>query len=135
MYNPYFTLCTLREHSFPPSIVRRTREGVPGRPQLPSGALVACNFTGQPIGLMTSVQLQCSSVCESYGQRAWQELSVAVFTIPSKALAGISECSVVVSPAPRSFSCGQRSVLVFGIWKNGRFICPQHTWPPLPSSR
>ena len=56
------TLCTLIEHSFPPSPVRETREGVPGRPQLPSGAVFACNFTGKPIGLVTSSPWPPSSV-------------------------------------------------------------------------
>ena len=55
MYNPYYTLCRLKEHSFPPSPVRATRQGVPGRPQLPSGAVFACTFTGKSIGLATSL--------------------------------------------------------------------------------
>ena len=66
MYNSYYTLCTLIEHSFPPSPVRETREGVPGRPQLPSGAVFACTFTGEPIGLVTSLPWPSSSV---YGVR------------------------------------------------------------------
>ena len=46
------TLCTLIEHSFPPSRVRETCEAVPGRPQLPSGAVFACHFTGEPIAAL-----------------------------------------------------------------------------------
>ena len=47
MDNPYYTLCT--RHSFPPSPGRETREGVRGRPQLPSGAVFSCNLTGEPL--------------------------------------------------------------------------------------
>ena len=36
-----------------------------------------------------------------------------MLTLPSKAGAGTSECSVVVSPALRAFLRGQGSVLVF----------------------
>ena len=115
MYNPYYTLCTLIGHSFPPSPVRDAGEGVPGRPQLPSGAVFACNFTGELIGLVTSLPWPFSSVCRGWGQQAWQGLSAAVLTLPSKAGAGISECSVVVSPAPRAFPRGQGSVLLFGL--------------------
>ena len=39
MDTPYYMLCM--QHSFPPSSVRETREGVPGRPQFPSGAVLA----------------------------------------------------------------------------------------------
>ena len=72
MYNPYYTLCTLIEHSFPPSPVGKTRVGVPGRPQLPSGAVFACHITGEPIGLVTSLPWPPSSVCRGWGQQAWQ---------------------------------------------------------------
>ena len=54
-------LCT--RHSFPPSPVREMREGVPGRPQLPSGAVFSCNLTGEPIGLESSSFWPPSSVC------------------------------------------------------------------------
>ena len=63
MDNPYYTLCTQIEHSFPPSPVTETREGGRGRPQLPSGAVFACSFTGEPIGLVTSSLWPFSSVC------------------------------------------------------------------------
>ena len=42
-----------------------------------------------------------------------------MLTLPSTAGAGISECSVVVSPVPRAFPRGQGSVLVFGPRKMG----------------
>ena len=61
MDNPYYTLCT--RHSFPQSPVRETREGVPGRPQLPSGAVFSCNLAGDPIGLETSLSWPSSSLC------------------------------------------------------------------------
>ena len=61
MDNPYYRLCT--RHSFPSSPVRGTREGVPGRPQLPSGAVFSCNFTGEPVGLEISSPWPPSSVC------------------------------------------------------------------------
>ena len=61
MDNPYYTLCT--RHSFPPSPVRETREGFPGRRQLPSGAVFSCNLTGETIGLETSSTWTPSSSC------------------------------------------------------------------------
>ena len=94
MDNPYYTLCT--RHSFPRSPVRETREGIPDRPQLPSGAVFSCNLTGEPIGLKTSLSWPPSSVCRGWGQEAWQGLSGVVLTLPLKAGAGIGECSVVV---------------------------------------
>ena len=42
MDNSDHTLCT--RHSFSLSPVRETREGVPGRQQLPSGAVFSCFF-------------------------------------------------------------------------------------------
>ena len=101
MDNPHYTLCT--RHSFPPSPVREKREGVPGRRELPSGAVLSCNLTGGPIGLKTSLSWPPSSVSRGWGQQAWQGLGAVVLTLPSKAVAGISECSVVVSPASRVF--------------------------------
>ena len=112
MDNPYYTLCT--RHSFPPNPVRETRQGVPGWPQLPSGAVFSCNLTGEPIGLETSLSWPASGVYRGWGQQAWQGLSAIVLTLPSKAGAGISECTVVVSPALRAFPRGQGSELVFG---------------------
>ena len=108
----YYTLCT--RHSFAPSPVREKREGVPGRPQLASGAVFPCNLTGEPIGLVTCLPWPSSSVCSGWGQQGWQGLSAVVLTLPSKAGAGINECSVLVSPAPRAFPRGQGSALVFG---------------------
>ena len=61
MDNPYYTLCT--GHSFPPSHVRETREGVPGGQQLPSGAVFCCNLIAGPMGLKTSLSWPPSSVC------------------------------------------------------------------------
>ena len=55
----------------PPNPVRETRGGVPGRSQLPSGAVFACNFTEEPIGLVTSLTWPPSSVCRGLGQQAW----------------------------------------------------------------
>ena len=107
------TLCTLMEHFFPPSPVREAR--FPGRPQLLSSAVFACNFTGEPVGVVTSLPWPPSSVCGAEGQQARLGLSAAVLTLPLKAGAGISECSVVVSPAPRAFPHGQGGVLVFGL--------------------
>ena len=115
MDNPYYTLCTLIEHSLPPSPVRETGEDVPGRPQLPSSAVFACNLTGEPIGLVACLALPSSSVCRDWGQQAWQGLSAVVLTLPLKAGAGISDCSVVVSSAPHAFPRGQGSVLAFGL--------------------
>ena len=37
-----------------------------------------------------------------------------MLTLPSKAGAGVGECSVVVSPVPRAFPRGQGSALAFG---------------------
>ena len=68
MVNPYYTLCT--RHSFLLSPVRETREGVPGRPQLPSGAVFSCNLTGVSIGPKTALSWQPSSVCRGWGQQA-----------------------------------------------------------------
>ena len=67
------------------------------------------------------------------GKPQW--LSAVVLTLPSKAGAGISVSSVVVSPDSRAFPGRQESVLAFGLLENGRFECPQYTWPALPSSR
>ena len=63
----YYTLCT--PHSLPPSPVREMREGVPGRSQLPSGAVFSCNLTGELIGLKTSLSWPPSCVCRGYGQQ------------------------------------------------------------------
>ena len=38
-----------------------------------------------------------------------------MLTLPSKAGAGVSESSVVMSPVPRAFSRGQESALAFGL--------------------
>ena len=113
MDNPYYMLCT--RHSFPLSPAKETREGVPGRPQLPSGAVFSCSFTGRPIGPKASLSWPPGSVCRGSGQQAWQGLGAVVLTPSSKADAGVSECSVVVSPVPRAFPCGQGSALAFGL--------------------
>ena len=42
-------------------------------------------------------------------------MSAAVLALPSKAGAGIRECSVVVYPALRAFPRGQGSVFAFGL--------------------
>ena len=47
----------------PPSPVSEMRGGLPGSPQLPSGAVFACNFTGEPIRLVTSFTWAPSKVC------------------------------------------------------------------------
>ena len=86
-----------------------------GRPEVPSGAVLACNFTAEPIELITSLPWPPCSVCRGWGQQAWQGLSAAVLTLRSKAGAGISERSVVVSHTPRAFPRGLGSVLVFGL--------------------
>ena len=49
-----FTLCTPKEHSFPPSPSRETRCGVPFRPQTLGSSVFSCNLTGEPVGLVTS---------------------------------------------------------------------------------
>ena len=75
MDRPYYTLCT--QHSFPPSPVKKTCEGVPGRPQLPSGAVISCNLTEAPIGLETSLSWPPSSLCRvrvSKPGRVWVRL-------------------------------------------------------------
>ena len=61
MDNLYYTLCT--QHSFPLSPVRETREGVPGRTQLPSGAVFSCYITGGSIGPKTCLSWTPRSVC------------------------------------------------------------------------
>ena len=61
MNNPYYTPST--QHSFPPSPVRETRGGVPGKPQLLRGAMFASNLTGEPIGLVTCLPWPSSGVC------------------------------------------------------------------------
>ena len=113
MDNPYYTLCT--RHSFLLSPVRETREGVPGRPQFPSGAVFSCNSTAGPIGPKTSLSWPPSSVCRGQGQQAWQGLIAVVLTLSSQAGAGVSECSVVVSPVPRAFPPWAGEVLPFGL--------------------
>ena len=45
-----------------------------------------------------------------------------MLTLPLKAGAIISECSVVVSPAPRAFLWGQGRVLAFGLSQKGCFL-------------
>ena len=42
-----------------------------------------------------------------------------MLTLPSKAAAGASECSVVVSPVPRAFPRTQGSALAFAVRKMG----------------
>ena len=49
-----FTLCTPKEHSFPPSPSRETRCGVPVRPQMLSSSVFSCDLTDEPPGLVTS---------------------------------------------------------------------------------
>ena len=80
MDNPYYTPCT--RHSFPLSTVRETREGVPYRPQLPSGAVFSCCFTGGSIGPKTSLSWTPSTVCRCEGQQAWQVLSAGAQCSP-----------------------------------------------------
>ena len=63
MHNPYYTLCT--PHSLPPSPVSEPREGVTGRPQLPSGTVFSCYLTGEPMRLKTSLSWPLSSMCTS----------------------------------------------------------------------
>ena len=58
-----YTLCTHLEHSFPPSPDRKTRSGVPVRPQLLSNAVFPCSFTGGSIGPATFLTATPSSVC------------------------------------------------------------------------
>ena len=49
-----YALCTLQEHSFPPSPSRETSCGVPVRPQMLSSSVFPCHFTGEPLKLVTS---------------------------------------------------------------------------------
>ena len=65
MDNPYYRPCSQKGHYFPPSPVREMCEGVPGRPKLPSGAVFACNLTGEPTGLVTCLPWPSSSVCRA----------------------------------------------------------------------
>ena len=47
-----------------------------------------------------------------------------VLILPSKISACISECSLVVSPAPRAFPCGQGTALAFGLLGKWAFCMP-----------
>ena len=58
-----YTLCTQKEHSFPPSPDRETRSSVPVRPQSLSGAVFSCPFTGGPLGPESRSSPTPSSVC------------------------------------------------------------------------
>ena len=50
-----------------PSLQALSGKRVPGRPQLPSGAVFSCNFTGGPKGAKTSLSWPPSSVCRGSG--------------------------------------------------------------------
>ena len=66
-----FTLCTPKEHSFPPSPSREMPCGVPVRPQMLSSSVFSCNVTGERLGLVTSVAV----VGLDFGHRSKQAFS------------------------------------------------------------
>ena len=114
-YNAYNTLCALHASALPPMPGRETRQRVSVRPQQPSGTVFSCSFTDGPIGPENSLSWPSTRACRCYGQQPWSLLSAVVLTLPWKASAGTSVCSVVVSLAPRAFARGQERVLAFGL--------------------
>ena len=59
----YKTLCAQSVQSSLQALVRETRGGLRVRPQLPSGSVFACSFTGQPLGPQRLWSTRPRSVC------------------------------------------------------------------------
>ena len=57
------TRCAPKQCTSPSEPCQEIAPGHPGRPQLPSGALFAWNFTGEQTGLVTCLTWRSSSVC------------------------------------------------------------------------